>query len=95
MKNEIGSVRYLSAEELGGYPAMLVEVDGIDVAFVKGAVKLTLLALGVVVLGEGFEDRGYTVTIPASEAEGRPETVIDAATDDPELVELVRQYLET
>lgn len=76
--------------DVDGYPGYTLEIDGKEALFVLGTHKLNLLEEGFISLGPGFSE--YTVTIPADESKGRPETVLDSFTDDPRVVQMYRDF---
>ena len=79
--------------EAGGYPALLLTIDGRE-AVISIDLKLTILEkYGAVFLGDNWE--GVTaVTIPADPANSQAAMTLDGFTDDPAIVAEVRKWLE-
>jgi hypothetical protein len=84
-------VRYLGKESVQGRPFLLLEVDGRKA---RVAIEQPLARLGIVYLGDEFEE-DYSAVIPADPEDGRPAAQrMAGATDDEALLDLFIAFWE-
>ncbi len=78
-----------------GYPMLEIVVDG-KKARLGFDNKLTLLDMGYVYLGSAFEgDPKYTHVLPEDKADSRGEEVLEGFTNNPEIIAIFREWLES
>lgn len=90
------NVQHAELLEIDGRPALRLHIDDLDAWVFEP--KRSLLEMGYVVLVDGigasarWADRLPPITIPADDAQGRAELLLEAATDDPLVVGLARTF---
>lgn len=75
-----------------GRPGLAVTIDKKEALFRSDLKNSILEKYNAVFLGNEFVD-DYQVTIPEDRADRRHETVLKGFSDDPKIVELIRQWL--
>jgi hypothetical protein len=79
--------------DIDGYPGLAVVIDRKEALFTTDLKRTILEKYNAVFLGDEFED-DYQVKIPADEEDGISAQTLKGFSDDPKIVELVREWLK-
>ncbi len=79
--------------DVDGYPGLAVNIDRKEAIFTTDLKRTILEKYNAVFLGLEFMD-DYQVEIPADKSDGIKADVLHGFSDDPKIVELIREWLK-